>query len=208
MASKEEKKNLIRQRIIEASNIYSKNLTGNIFLYVYGDEYFEVMFPTECFLHLTGVDTYLSAKSFYDNAKSRKLTTNQFYFKKDHNFLTVKKKLGCLVRLPELTNREVCILKDMKTLKIIYKLSITNLEFTLGLTENINSMGKKINDYYIPMTLRVKDKSIENSSGGEVVDFIFKKNASISKYDCVLVKDNNKIIPDWIHKFLDDKLVK
>lgn len=58
-------------------------------------------------------------------------------------------------RLPELTNEMVCILKDMQTLTIVYKLSVTNLEFTLGLTENTDNSGKKINDFFLPMSLRV-----------------------------------------------------
>lgn len=42
----------------------------------------------------------------------------------------------------------VCILKEMQTVTIIYKLSVTNLEFTLGLTENTDVNGKKINDFF------------------------------------------------------------
>lgn len=36
MATKTEKKNAIRQDIIEAAKIYSQNLAGKAFLYVYG----------------------------------------------------------------------------------------------------------------------------------------------------------------------------
>ena len=45
MATKTEKKNKIRQGIIESAEIYSKMLAGKVFLYVYGEEYFEVSFP-------------------------------------------------------------------------------------------------------------------------------------------------------------------
>lgn len=54
------------------------------FLYVYGDEYFEVSFAVDHFLHLTGVGTKLSAKDFYKNAKKANLTDNQFYFDARH----------------------------------------------------------------------------------------------------------------------------
>lgn len=60
MATKIDKKNVIRQGIVEAANVYSENLAGKTFLYVYGDEYFEVFFPIDHFLHLTGVETILS----------------------------------------------------------------------------------------------------------------------------------------------------
>ena len=146
MATKVDKKNAIRKGIVDAAIVYSQNLAGKTFLYVYGDEYFEVSFPIDHFLHLTGVETRLSAKDFYKNAKKSILTNNQFYFDARHIYANAKKKLPCLKRLPELTNEMVCILKNMETMTITYKLSVTNLEFTLGLTENKDNTGNKIND--------------------------------------------------------------
>lgn len=40
-----------------------------MFLYVYGEEFFEVSLLIEHFIHLTGVETNLLAKDFYKNAK-------------------------------------------------------------------------------------------------------------------------------------------
>lgn len=204
MASKTDKKNAIRQGIIDAAIIYSHNLAGKTFLYVYGAEYFEVSFPIDHFLHLTGVETKLSAKKFYKNAKKSILTTDQFYFNKRHIYANAKKKLPCLKRLPELTNQMVCVLKDMQTMTITYKLSITNLEFTLGLVENTDKNGYKINDYFLPMSLRVKDSSVEKSDGGAVVDFIFSKDASVGIYDIILVEDKNKRIPKSIQHLISN----
>lgn len=161
-------------------------------------------FPTDHFLHLTGVETSLSAKDFYKNAKKAKLTSRQFYFDARHPYANAKKKLPCLKRLPELTNDFVCILKDMQTVSIIYKLSVTNLEFTLGLTENIDDKGNKINEFFLPMSLRVEDTSVDKSNGGEVVDFIFSKDASVAVYDTLVVADKNKTIPESIKKLIKD----
>jgi hypothetical protein len=205
MATKTEKKNAIRQDIIEAAKIYSQNLAGKAFLYVYGEEYFEVFFPVENFLHLTGVETRLSAKDFYKNAKKAKLSDKQFYFDTRHPYAIAKKKLPCLKRLPELTNDMVCILKDMKTVTIVYKLSVTNLEFTLGLTENKDNEGKRINDFFLPRSLRVEDSSVERSNDGEVVDFIFAKDASIASYDTLMVEDKNKEIPESIKHLISEE---
>ena len=205
MATKVDKKNAIRQGITEAEIVYCQNLAGKTFLYVCGDEYFEVSFPIDHFLHLTGVETRLSTKDFYKNAKKSILTNNQFYFDARHVYANAKRKLPCLKRLPELTNEMVCVLKNMETMTITYKLSVTNLEFTLGLTENTDNNGNKINDYFLPMTLRVKDSSVEKSSDGEVVDFIFAKDASISKYDTLLVEDKSKTIPDCIKHLISEK---
>ena len=196
MATKADKKNAIRQGIIDSAGIYIQSLAGKTFLYVYGEEFFEVSFPIDHFLHLTGVETKLSAKDFYKNAKKAKLTSSQFYFDARHPYANARKKLPCLKRLPELTNDMVCILKEMQTVTIIYKLSVTNLEFTLGLTENTDVNGKKINDFFLPMSLRVEDTSVEKSNDGEIVDFIFSKDASVAKYDTLLVEDKNKMIPD------------
>ena len=204
MATKADKKNAIRQEIISVAEIYSYNLAGRTFLYVYGEEYFEVSFPIDHFLHLTGVDTMLSAKDFYKNAKKGILANEQFYFSTRHPFANAKKKLPCLKKLPELTNGFVCILKDMQTVRITYKLSVTNLEFTLGLTENIDKNGKKVNDLFLPMSLRVEDSSVEKSADGEIVDFIFSKDASIMKYDTLLVKDEQKTIPKSVWHLLGD----
>lgn len=160
-------------------------MAGRNFLYVYGEEYFEVSFPADHFLHLTGVETMLSAKNFYKNAKKRTLGSKQFYFTKRHPYATAKKKLS-----------------------IIYKLSVTNLEFTLGLMENTDDYGKKVNDLYLPMSLRVEDSSVEKSAGGEVVDFIFSKDASVAKYDTLLVRDERKEIPECVRHLLSADLLK
>ena len=205
MATKTDKKNAIRQGIIDSAAIYSRNLAGKAFLYVYGNEYFEVSFPVDRFLHLTGVETKLSAKNFYKNAKKAKLTNSQFYFDSRHLYANAKKKLPCLKRLPELTNDMVCILKDMQTVTIIYKLSVTNLEFTLGFTENTDDKGNKINDFFLPMSLRVEDTSVEKSNDGEIVDFIFAKDASVARYDTLLVEDKNKTIPENIKHLISDE---
>lgn len=204
MATKTDKKNTIRQGIIDSAVIYSSDLAGKTFLYVYGNDFFEVSFPVDHFLHLTGVETELSAKDFYKNAKRGILTNNQFYFSVRHPYANAKKKLPYLKRLPELTNEMVCILKDMQTVTIIYKLSVTNLEFTLGLTENFDKYGKKINDCFLPMTLRVKDSSVEKSTDGDIVDFIFSKEASNGKYCNLIVKDESKNIPDSVRHLIDD----
>ena len=208
MATKEEKKKAIRQQIVDAAQVYSTSLAGKTFLYVYGEEYFEVTFPTESFLHLTGVASKLTAKVFYKNAKKAKLTVQQFYFDSRHIYANAKKKLPCLIRLPELTNTMVCILKDLQTLTIVYKLSVTNLEFTLGLTENVDSEGKKINNLLLPMSLRVEESVVEKSGGGEVVDFIYSKDASLKLYDKVLISDDGKTIPEIIKPMLKEDLYK
>lgn len=203
MATKTDKKNAIRRDIIESATVYSNNMAGKRFLYVYGDEYFEMYFPIDHFLHLTGVGTELSAKGFYKNAKRAILTNQQFYFDDRHTYANAKKKLPCLKRLPELINDMVCVLKNMQTVTVIYKLSVTNLEFTLGLTENTDSRGNKIDDFFVPMSLRVEDSSVKRSKEAEIIDFIFSKDASADRYDTLLVEDKHKTIPDSVKHLIN-----
>lgn len=195
MATKEEKKDAIKQQIISAAKAYSSNLAGRTFLYVYGENYFEVLFLTDRFLHLTGVESRLRAKDFYQKAKDGVLDVNQFYFTPNHSMGAAKKKLPCLNRLSELTTTMVCIVKNLTTITLTYTIGVTNLEFTLGLTEHLDEHGNKIDDLFLPRTLRVKDNAIDISKDGEIVDFIFMKDASVSTYSTLLFADDSKEIP-------------
>lgn len=120
-----------------------------------------------------------------------------------HPFL---REVYCLKRLPELTNDMVCVLKDMKTMTIVYKLSVTNLEFTLGLVKDANIAQGRLQEYYLQMSLRVHDSSVERCHAGEVIDFIFSKDASLDKYDAVLVQDKEKKLPENVRFLVDDSL--
>lgn len=207
MKTKTDKKEILRNQIITASHIYRDNLAGKVFLYVVGTESFEVAFKTDRFMHLTGVNSTLSAQKFYDKSKNSTLTTQQIIFDQKHPYAVAKKKLQCLILLPNLTNSLVCAVKDMKTVTLTYKLGITNIDFTIGLTENTDFYGNKINDLFLPRTLRTKDKSIENSSHAEFVDFIFERDASLAKYEVATYADNNKEIPDFVIPMLSETLI-
>ena len=206
MATKEEKKNQIRTAILDAAEIYSSELAGKTFLYVYGDKYFELWFSIESYPHLTGVNSHLSAEDFYKKCLERKLTCSQFYFDKKHRYDNAKKKLSKLKDLPLLTNQMVCVIEDLKTVTFTYKIGITDLNFTLALTENIDFEGKLINNWWIPRSLRIKDKSIEQSSNGGIVDFIFWKKAEETKYSNIAFIDKNKTIPLSIKDLLLEDL--
>ena len=162
MDTKNIKDEQIRKQIITASEVYRDKLAGRVFLYVYGESYFEVVFPTDRFRHLTGVNSSISAQEFYDKAKSSMLSAGQIFYDREHTYRGAKRKLPCLTMLPALTNNVVCVVKDMKTVTLTYKIGVTNLDFTIGLSENLDLEGNKINDWFLPRTLRVKDKAIES----------------------------------------------
>ena len=58
--------------------------------------------------------------------------------------------------------------------------------------------------FFLPKSLRVKDSSVEKSNDREIIDFIFFKNASVAKYDTLLVKDKDKKIPNCIKHLISD----
>ena len=55
------------------------------------------------------------------------------------------------------------------------------------------------------MSLRVEDSSVEKSNDGEIVDFIFSKDASMAKYDTLLVEDKHKSIPESIKQLIREE---
>lgn len=206
MEKKEDKIGELRRQVIQAAKAYKDNLAGKVFLYVYGACYFEVVFQTDQFLHLTGVGTSLRARDFYQKAKDSTLSTGQMYFDARHPYRTAKKKLPCLAELFKLTDNLVIISDDTRTGTLTYKLSVSNLEFTIGLTENCDKDGKKINDWFLPRTLRVKDKTVENSSASEFVDLILAKDAASTHYTHITYRDEEKIPPQSIKELLSPEL--
>lgn len=194
----------LRKQIISAANVYKNNLAGKVYLYVYGDKYFEVAYMTECFKHLTGVESVLRGNSFYDNAKNATLATAQICFSSRHPLKTAKKKIVCLHQLPQLTKDLVCVVKDMNTVTITYKLGITNLEFTVGLTENVNKSGDKVNSWLVPRTLRINDKAIDASADAEFVDFIFCKKATEPRYNQICYAASNAHLPGIVEPLLTE----
>ena len=208
MTTRDIKNEQIRNQIIAAAQIYRDNLAGKVFLYVYGESYFEVVFPTDRFRHLTGVDSSISAQDFYNKAKDSTLSTGQILYDIKHTYKGAKRKLPCLMVLPMLTNGVVCVVKDLQTVTLTYRIGVTNLDFTIGLAENLDLEGNKINDWFLPRTLRVKDKAIENSTDAEFVDFIFSKDASNDKYSKIAYADKDKKLPLVIREFLSDSLVE
>ena len=59
---------------------------------------------------------------------------------------------------------------------------------------------------FIPMTLRVEDSSVNKSGGGEVIDFIFSKDASKAIYDTLTIKDERKEIPESVRMLITKEL--
>lgn len=208
MPDMEKQKKDLRKQIISSAIIYKNHLAGKVFLYVYGNNFFEVAYRTSCFKHLTGVASCLPAEEFYNKAKEAELATTQFGFNSQQPYRTAKKKITCLHSLPLLTTDHVCVVKDLSTLTITYKMGITNLEFTVGLTDNLDFSGNKINDWLIPRTLRINDKAFEQSTDVETVDFIFSKGAAEKSYRELCYASKGAELPREFLPMLDGNLAR
>lgn len=206
MFDMETQKKEIRKQLISSAIIYRNELAGKSFLYVYGEQYFEVLFRTNSFKHLTGVASSLAAEDFYTKAKEAELEITQFGFSADQPYRTAKKKIVCMHLLPRLTSELVCVLKDLHTATFTYKIGVTNLEFTIGLTDNLDDTGNKIDDRLVPRTLRIKDKAIESSKDSFFVDYIFSKGAADTKYSHLCYASPDAQIPEIIKPMLSEDL--
>lgn len=195
-------KSRIKQLIYAAQKKYSSSLAGKSFLYVYGTSYFEVVFETACFKHLTGVDSYISAKDFYKRAQKGTLAENQILFNARYPKRTALKKLSVLSDLDTITNSLVCVLYDIKTNTATYKLGVTNLKFTICLAQN--SINNTARSYYVPQSLRVNDNSVANSADGDFIDFIFVKDAANTLYTQISYQADDKEIPNSVYHLIDE----
>ena len=200
----------IREKIIKAAKVYERYLLGKTFLYVYGESFFEVEFRSNRFLHLTGVDSKLTAESFFKDTRRNRLKRGQFYLNKNkgNSFKNAKKKLNCLAVLPKITNSLVCVLERMHTMTMEYTLGLTNLNFTLGLVEDMDAQKNKKSEIFLPRTIRIKDKSIENSENSDFIDFIFVKESSERKYKKITFQDKSRLIPSSVHDKISKSLLE
>lgn len=206
-----DKKLEVRNKIINAAQIYKNELAGKYFLYIFSEKFVEIFFKTSNFSHLTGVVTKLNGEEFYKKAKKRQLNEGQFGFNKEHPFDLAKKKTDKLDRLPELTNKDVFIIEGMASGSKFYKIGVTNLDFTLGLIENRDEKTKKLIDgFLIPTTFRVRGKSdLKNNLKNYPIDFTLMKDRLYKKYDTICFKNDKymHLLPQNILKLIDDKLI-
>lgn len=75
---KHEREQIVRE-INKAAQLYKQHLVGKKFLYVFDERYIEVCYKIDGFRHLTGVETNLSAKRFYQYAVSITVNSNIFF---------------------------------------------------------------------------------------------------------------------------------
>lgn len=174
------------KEIQEAANLYKKNLIGRKFLYVFDERYIEVIYTIKGFKHLTGVESSLSAKSFYDNAVNNKLSVSNINFSSQHPYELCVRKVCHLKQLYKLASGEGFLLQEILTNTQTFKFGATDLDFTLLFNPIINSAtGTIINECLHVESLRDED--------------CFKKSQNVYEITHILSKANNEPFYNTIH---------
>ena len=181
--------------IIQAAADYKTYMVGRSFLYVFEGRYLEVIYRARDFLHLTGVDTNLSANEFYKEAIRGTLRHTQIFFSKRHPYDLCVRKMLHLAHITAVTNSSIFLLEDLVTNTFQYKFGLSELNFTVCLDVDKDSNQMIVSDHYIVRSLRVED-SFDRSSGAFEVQYIFVKPNDVRLYSTISYTDHRINITD------------
>ncbi len=181
--------------IIQAAADYKTYMVGRSFLYVFEGRYIEVIYRARDFLHLTGVDTNLSANEFYKEAIRGTLRHTQIFFSKRHPYDLCVRKMLHLAHITAVTNSSIFLLEDLVTNTFQYKFGLSELNFTVCLDADKDSNQMIVSDHYIVRSLRVED-SFDRSSGAFEVQYIFVKPNDVRLYPTISYTDHRINIID------------
>ena len=181
--------------IIQAAADYKAYMVGRSFLYVFEGRYIEVIYRARDFLHLTGVDTNLSANEFYKEAIRGTLRHTQIFFSKRHPYDLCIRKMLHLAHITAVTNSSIFLLEDLVTNTFQYKFGLSELNFTVCLDADKDSNQMIVSDHYIVRSLRVED-SFDRSSGAFEVQYIFVKPNDVRLYSTISYTDHRIDITD------------
>ena len=199
-------KSQIIRRILRSALKYKEIFVGNTYMFVFNNDYVEVMFKKSSFMHLTGVASCLKADDFYNHALTeRGLRPGEIFFNEDHPYDLADKKTSILIGLGDITIKDSSVVMDIETKTFSYKLGVANLEFTVCLGDDKNSQGEIQGNCKVPYSFRVE--GIENSKSDKIysVSHVLKKKTGEKKYHILTYGDigNLKYLKDEIQEKLE-----
>lgn len=154
---KQDDLNRIVSSISSAAKLYQQFLVGRKFLYAFDGRFIEVIYKAQNFRHLTGVETSLSAKRFYQAAVHDQLQTSQIHFSKTHPYDLCLRKVKHLHEIATLAASESFLLEEIRTNTQSYKFGTTDLNFTLCMNQELDTAGKAISECFVVQSLRDED---------------------------------------------------
>lgn len=208
MSKVQDRKNIVK-KIENAAALYREKLVGKRFIYVFDNRYIEVIYKAENFRHLTGVETFLTARRFYSYAARRILATSQVSFSSSHPYDLCLRKLQHINEMAEMAGSESFILEEIKTNTKSYKFGTTDLNFTLCMNRELDSQGNEKGDCFIVQSLRDGD-CFKKSKDVYVVTHILSRSNDKKKYTDLLYMDQSATIQDLpanILELIDEGLI-
>ncbi|MCD8022272.1 MAG: PBECR4 domain-containing protein [Lachnospiraceae bacterium] len=174
-------------------------------MYVFDDNYIEVIYKAENFRHLTGVDTNLSARQFYNYATKGKLEASQIWFSSKHPYELCERKMQHIIDIASLAETECFLLEEIQTDTMTYRFGTTDLNFTLCLDKDTDSDGLEKSECFVVHSLRDGD-CFSKSKEAYVVSHIFSRQNDKKKYTDLLYMDDSSSLdslPIQIRKMLE-----
>ncbi len=199
-------KSQIIRRIHRAALKYKEVFVGNTFMFVFNNDYFEVMFKKSSFMHLTGVASSLRADDFYNHAlMQRGLRPGEIFFNEEHPYDLADKKTDMLVDIGDIIDKDANVITDIETKTFSYKLGVANLEFTVCLGDDKNSQGEIQGNCKVPYSFRVEGIDSSKSDNIYPVSHVLKKKTGEKKYRMLTYGDKNglKLLNDEIREKIE-----
>lgn len=175
-----------------AAKIYKEKLLDKSFMFVYNNEFIEIIFKRNNFKHLTGVNSTLSANQFFRNALMFRIFPSQIKFDSYHPYKLAIEKLTYINKINELMYKQCVVLKDISTQTCKYTFGSTNLYFVLLFEKEINEQGNLLSSKLIVKSLR-GDSCIDKANTKYFVDYIFSKDSNSNKYNKICYYRNLQI---------------
>ncbi len=200
----------IVKKITVAARAFKEKLVGKSFLYIFEGRTVEVIYRAKDFMHLTGVDTNMSGEQFFKDAVRGKLQANQIFFSQRHPYDLCAKKMSQLANLSLVIDSEVVVLENITTDTFTYRFGVTDLVFTIGLSEVTDKNGEAVGNCYFARTLRIDD-SFSKSANALEVNFILSKPNSQQLYSTVTYSDprfNLSDLPESVLILIEPSLYK
>lgn len=203
VGKKQDNLKAIVAEIKSAAKLYKEYLVGRKFIYVFDSRYIEVIYKAQNFKHLTGVESYLSAKRFYSSAVNDTLQTNQIRFNKQHPYELCLRKIRHLHDLVNLAASENFMLEEIETNTQIYKFGTTDLNFTLCMNKDV--VGDTNNECYIAQSLRDEDCFDRAQNVYEVTHILSKPNDAPFYTDVVWLDERHSLetLPECVTELVD-----
>ncbi len=184
----------IVKRIINAAKYYKQNLVGKSFAFLFEGRSVEVVFKTENFLHLCGVDTTLYPKDFYRKAVRGTLKPFEIGFSNVHPYRFADIKTKNLIDALSLYKRDSLIVKNMSTKSRQYAIGATDLETVICFDEQTDDLGNRISEILVPYSLRIEE--IANTRFTDIfeVDYVLSKKYNEHDYNTVEFGDDRFLL--------------